>query len=315
MAGIVNAFLQAVDALENSPKVPAPSTYLTLSGHVVPLWAIRLLVLALIFPVVATTTDALARARRRGHSLRRWIAWVLAGAIPFLVGFAVLVLARVAGALRAPVGAVGAGGIAIGLRGWLVLGVTVVLVIAAFYLLRPVCVRFAAALGGRPEGGRRPSTPAIDGAAVGLTVVMSALALVLWVVNPFAALLLVPALHLWMWLAEPRVHTHRAVVVTMVIAGLIAPLLVCAYYAIALGLSPVALIWSGALYVGGGGLSLEADVYWSLVLGALASALVIAIRVAPARLAAASASGGSLRGPANYAGPGSLGGTESALRR
>jgi hypothetical protein len=309
-----NAILQTVDALQTTSGVPVPSATLTFSGHVVPLWAIRLLVLALILPVAATTVDALARARRRGHSLRRWIAWVLAGAVPFLVGFVVLVLARIAGALRAPVGAVGAAGIPIGLRGWLILGVTVVLVAAAFYLLRPVCVRFAAGIGGGSAAARRASTPAIDGAAVGLTAVMCALALVLWVVNPFAALLLVPALHLWMWLAEPRVHTHRALVVVMVVAGLVAPLLVCAYYATALGLSPVALIWSGALYVGGGGLSLAADVYWSLVLGALASALVIAIRVAPARAAATTASGASVRGPSNYAGPGSLGGTESALR-
>ena len=38
-----------------------------MSGKLVPLWAVRLLVLALILPVAATTLDAAARTRRRGH--------------------------------------------------------------------------------------------------------------------------------------------------------------------------------------------------------------------------------------------------------
>ena len=58
-----------------------------------PAWAIRLFVLALIVPVLAATIDGMARARRRGHPILRWVTWVLASALPF-------VLALVAGARR-----------------------------------------------------------------------------------------------------------------------------------------------------------------------------------------------------------------------
>jgi hypothetical protein len=48
------------------------------------------------------------------------------------------------------------------------------------------------------------------------------------------------------------------------------------------------------------------------VLGAFGSVLAIALRIRPDTEPAASV---TVRGPGSYAGPGSLGGTESALRR
>jgi hypothetical protein len=95
------AILQTVDALDGAAPQAAPSAYLVLSGKLVPLWAVRLLVLALILPAAVATVDALARARRRGHSITRWLIWTLAGAVPFLVVLAILGLAHVAGLLDA----------------------------------------------------------------------------------------------------------------------------------------------------------------------------------------------------------------------
>ncbi|MGI8427897.1 MAG: hypothetical protein ACR2OB_00995, partial [Solirubrobacteraceae bacterium] len=65
--------LQSVSALDGGSAIPAPAAYLLFGGKVIPAWAIRLLVLALILPVVAATLDGLARARRSGHSLTRWL--------------------------------------------------------------------------------------------------------------------------------------------------------------------------------------------------------------------------------------------------
>ncbi len=308
------AVLQTIDALESAPSMPSPSGYLALSGKIVPLWAVRMLVLALLLPVFASTVDAIARARRRGHSLRRWIAWVLAGAAPFVVGLAALLAIRLVGALQAPAGGVGGGEIPIGTRGTVILIVVAIVVAAAFYLLRPACVRVASQLGGGPAAAKRATSPAIDGAVVALSVVMCGVSLVLWIVNPFAAALLVPAMHLWLWLGNVHVHAHRLAVLALVAIGLVAPVLVVVHYALSLGLGPIALVWSGALYVAGGGMSVLAGLYWSVVLGALASAVVIAIRVAPAG-ADAGATPVTVRGPSTYAGPGSLGGTQSALRR
>src|SRR5205085_8146058 len=110
------AVLQSVNALGGGPEVPAPSAYLELGGKLIPGWAVRLLVLALIIPVLMTTIDGVARARRRGHRLLRWTAWVLAAALPFALVEAVVVLARLAGLIgAAPSGPVGAG--AVPLRG------------------------------------------------------------------------------------------------------------------------------------------------------------------------------------------------------
>lgn len=309
LAGLGAAVLGAVNALDNGPPVTAPSSYLVLSGKVVPLWAVRLLVLALLLPVVATTVDAAARAQRRGHTLVRWLGWVLSGAVPFVVGLVALLIARAGGLLSVtPPGAVGAG---VQLTGGdvAVLLVVLALVILSFVFLRPVCLR---ALTRLPELGRRPVSPAADAAAVALSVVTCVLTLVIWVRDPFAAVLLVPALHLWLWLAQPGARSHRWSAALLVLLAAVPAVLVLAYYANSYGLSPVGLAWSLALMTGGA-LPVVTALCWSVALGCLASAVVIAARATQAT--AAPEPTVTVRGPAGYAGPGSLGGTQSALRR
>ena len=91
-------------------------------------------------------------------------------------------------------------------------------------------------------------------------------------------------------------------------------LLVGFYYGFALDLGPVGLAWGSALgAIAGSGL-------WStLLIGGLLAALAGVIRVLIARRRLGRAGGPARRsaraGPVSYAGPGSLGGTESALRR
>jgi len=89
--------------------------------------------------------------------------------------------------------------------------------------------------------------------------------------------------------------------------------LVILYYAHGLGYGPMAVIWQAALLLAGHGVSLLAAVEWSVVLGCLFRAATLSLlatrgsHVAPVPV--------TVRGPATYAGPGSLGGTKSALRR
>ncbi len=310
------AVLQTVNALDTGPTVAAPTAYLLLSGKIVPLWAMRLLVLALILPVVATTLDALARTRRRGHMTLRWVGWVLVGAIPFLAGLGVLLLARAAGWLSAtPPGAVlggSAGGRGVALSGddVAVLGLVAFLIVVTFVFVRPLCLRALLSLS---DADRRPESPAADAAAVALSIVMCLLTLAMWAINPFAALLLVPALHLWLWLAQPSVRTHRLTVTLLLLVGILAPVLIAIYYLDVYGLSPIDLLWSIVLMTGGV-LPVGTAVVWSVALGCLASAVVISVRAVRAAVAIAQEPV-TMRGPSSYAGPGSLGGTESALRR
>jgi hypothetical protein len=305
------AVLQSVNALDSGPAVAAPSSYLLISGKLVPLWAVQLLVLALILPVAATTLDAVARTRRRGHTMMRWVGWVLTGAIPFVVGLVALLIARAGGLLSAtPPGAVGDGAVKFTSGDVVVLVVVLLLMVASFLFLRPLCLRMLTRLSG---AGRRPESPAADAAAVALSVVMCVLTVIVWLLNPFAALLLVPALHLWLWLAQPGARSRRWALIALVVIGIVPAALILFYYANAYGLSPVGLLWSLALMMGGA-LPIITCLYWSIALGCLASAIVIALRAVRA-VAASVDPVVTVRGPTSYAGPGSLGGTESALRR
>ncbi len=311
-AELGTAVLQTVNALDHGPTVGAPRPYLLISGKLVPDWAVRLLVLALILPVAVATVDALARARRRRHSTPMWIGWVLAGAVPFLVGLVTVLLAHAAGLLSAtPPGAVGATGIPITGGDVAVLAVATALVVASFVWLRPLLVRLLSrGVGG---GARRPESPAADGAAVSLSVVMCALTFAVWVVDPFSAALLAVALHSWIWLAQPALRARRAAVLSLALVGIVPGVLVIAYYMAAYHLSPIGMAWSLTLMIASGKLAVS-GIYWSIALGCFASAMVIALRAARADTLDIEPVV-TVRGPLSYAGPGSLGGTDSALRR
>jgi hypothetical protein len=84
---------------------------------------------------------------------------------------------------------------------------------------------------------------------------------------------------------------------------------------LALGLGPLGLAWGGALAAMTG-----AGLWSALLLAGVLAALVGVVRAlfARRRLAREQGLGADAirtRGPVGYAGPGSLGGTESALRR
>lgn len=300
--------LQAINALDGGATVPSPSSYFSLSGKSIPAWAVRLLVLALILPVLLASIDGAARAGRRGHSVLRWIAWVLAAGIPFALAALIVVVAHAVGAITGAT-PIPLDGEAIHLQaGQLAfLAVEVSMIVVGVVWLRSLA---ASAL--RLRWRRGPESYA-DGAAAGVLLVLCAVALALWLVNPFAALLVIPALHLWLWVVVPEARLPGPAAVVMVLAGLALPLLVAVQYALTLGLTPLQAAWSWVLLLGGGGYGLVSAIEWSLFLGCAVS--VVSIAVSPLRQPRAEPVPVTVRGPVTYAGPGSLGGTKSALRR
>jgi hypothetical protein len=96
-------------------------------------------------------------------------------------------------------------------------------------------------------------------------------------------------------------------------AALLPPLLVAFALARQLGLGPLELAWTSLLLVAGGAVPLLGVLLWSVVLGCTAAALVVIVHASDGGPAATAPI--TVRGPNTYAGPGSLGGTESALRR
>jgi hypothetical protein len=308
ITGLGRTVLQSITALDAGPTVSAPSSYLVFSGKAIPAWAVRLLVLMLIIPVLVATVDGLARARRRGHSILRWSAWVLAAAVPFALVVAVIVIARLAGLLVAPPAPLGAGAVTLHAGQIAALAGIALLVVVGLIWVRHAVIW---ALG--PRRRKTPDESGEPGAAAAVMLVLCLASLAIWLANPFAALLLVPALHLWLWIVAPDVRLPAPVTVVMLLAGLAAPALVAATYATTLGLGPFEAAWSWVLLLAGGGAGVVTALEWSVVLGCTFS--VVAIAVQAAREPRPEEAPVTIRGPVTYAGPGSLGGTESALRR
>ena len=71
------------------------------------------------------------------------------------------------------------------------------------------------------------------------------------------------------------------------------------------------------LLIAGHAVSLWAGLLWSVMLGCLTTAVLLAVAASRRPETAAGVGGtvASIRGPLGYAGPGSLGGTKSAIRR
>ncbi len=309
------AILEAVDALDGGPAaIPASSSYLAFDGDQVPLWAIRLLAAALLLPVLLTAVDGVARASRRGHRLVRSVAWVLAAAVPFALAALLIRLAAVVSFLPAtPPGASGPGAVTLDGAGIGLLAVVGVVVVLGLSLLRRAIIARAVPPP-RPSRRRRAGAESPhEGAGPALLLVACVAGALIWAANPFAALLVAPALHVWLWAVDTDLHLPRPVAATMVLLGLVAPALVVAYYVHVFSLSAVGAVWSGTLLIAGGQIGVVALLLWSVVLGCFVSGMAIALARDRREVAAPDAL--SIRGPATYAGPGSLGGTNSAVRR
>jgi hypothetical protein len=303
--------LATISALDTGPAVPAASAHVLLDNKVVPGWAISMFVLALIVPVLLTTIDGLARARRRGHAVWRWIALTLLAAMPFALAVLVVLAARLLGALpAAPAAPTPAGTVPITSGGIAVLVVAALVAVGSGLLLRPVAVGFA-----RPRArSRGPGRDtAIEGAVVGLLAVGCLVTFALWATNPFAAALVVPGLHLWLVAISPDLRLRFPLRLGLLLVGLVPLVLVPIYYGATLGYGPVDELWMFTVLLAGHGVSLAAIVEWSVFMGCVLTAA--AVLVALARQPRPEEVPVTVRGPVGYAGPGSLGGTESALRR
>ena len=295
------AALRSIGALDAGDDVPASGTYVLLEHKVLPEWPVRLLALALALPVLLAAVDAFARVRRRREPVGMWLRWVGVSALPFLLAALLAIgLFRTGLIEAAPAGPVAGAASAPNAAA---LASVLVLLALGWFALRPLLLR-ALGVAGDPTGG---------GAATAIVIVLCLATLVVWVANPYTSLLLIPALHLWLLAMAPETHLRRPVALTLYAVGWLPPLLVAYAIARQLGLDPLELGWMGTLLVAGGGISLAAALVWSVVLGCAAASLVVILRSSGDEAGAIPPI--SVRGPQTYAGPGSLGGTESALRR
>ncbi|MGZ6644707.1 MAG: M28 family peptidase, partial [Solirubrobacteraceae bacterium] len=302
------AALRTLTALDNTPtlQLGGSARSLVTMRKVLPLWAVRLLIASLLLAPMLVAVDGFARVRRRHEPVVPWVWWILASAAPIAVALAFAWFLGVTGLLPAtPPEPVAAGAIPVGTSGTVALVAIGLVALLAWIALRPALMRRA---------GTRPGPFRGEGAGAALLVTWCAVAAVLWLRNPYAAALLVPGAHALLAVIAPEVRLRRALAVGLVVVAAAPFLLVDVSIAGQLGLSPPDFGWFCVLLVAGGVVGPLGWVTWSLVLTCLVAALLVALRsrssVTPPQTPQI-----TVRGPVSYAGPGSLGGTESALRR
>ena len=185
--GAVGGAVQSLvlSLVEGPPPESVGATYLIAGDRVVRGWAIRLLLAALCFPAALAIIDLSVRARRRGTPLEpalRLVAARAAGPLAFALTLRLQgVVGVVAGVHERPFPPAPPG-------------------IVAADLIVPTAAAIAAWWGARRLRRPLPSDPeaaGVAGFAAAMLCVLGAAALA-FIANPYALVLILPALHLWL---------------------------------------------------------------------------------------------------------------------
>jgi hypothetical protein len=301
------ATLRTITAVDQGGRPQhGPKSYVQAVSQVLPGWVISLLAGALLLPVLVASVDAFARARRRQVDVLRWLRWVAAWVAPFLAALALAQFLALVGATPAPPPApvppdvLPLDGAALGVLA----GVAVAMVLAL------LLGRWLAA---RPDPELRD--PVEPGAGVALALAIAAGSLLLWLVNPYAGLLAVPAAHLWMLTVLTRPRPPRRLRAVLIGVGVAPAALVAIYYMFALSVNPLHGAWYLLMMLAGHSVGIVLALIGCLMLAAACGTAEIAWRSPDEDEDAQGPQGPAVYGPGSYAGPGSLGGTQSALRR
>jgi hypothetical protein len=313
------ATLDAVSAIDAAGPRDAPAFADASQGivtlrNVLPDWGARVIVGSLLLPALLAALDAFFRARRRRIPIGPWMAWLAVAAVPLPVAWLWLRALGATDILTVPDGPVHPDAFPLETSGIVAMVSALLAGALACWLVHFLAgvLRHGADASPDADGRRRRPVPGVEGLAAATGVWICALAAITWAVNPYAAGVLLLATHLWLfasgsWRGWPALAA--------VLVGLVPLVVVVVYYCLALHLNPLGLGWGAALAAGTG-----AGLFSTLLLAGVLAALAGTIRVLLARRRLArdeTPSGRQIktRGPVGYAGPGSLGGTESALRR
>lgn len=291
------AVAELINTLDEEDARPehGPADLIYVDGSVLPGWSLALLALAIVLPAFLAAGDVWLRDRRRDpRTVRRSIPWALERALPPAVALLTVLVLDLVGLIPDPGFPYDPAGIEIGVRAALAFAAIVLATAFATLLIRPM----------RTPLDAEPQTLA---AAAGL---MCCIAVVgVWLLNPYLALLLAPATHVWL-LAARTVGPPRLAVLGAAIALALIPVaaaLLTVISALELGAGAP---WHLLLLLASGQIGLLQGGLWCLLIGGLIAA-VAATRAAP--LVDPAPAGPRVLGPAGHRGPGSLGGTPSGL--
>jgi hypothetical protein len=107
---------------------------------------------------------------------------------------------------------------------------------------------------------------------VALALVASVAALLLWLADPYAGLLTVPAAHLWLVVLLAKLQPSRRTRGVLLGLGALPALLVAAYYWFALSLDPLSGTWYLLMLVTGHTVGLLSALVGCVMLGSLCAA-------------------------------------------
>jgi hypothetical protein len=302
LAGFGRGILASINALEGPRTPTTPTRDLTVGANVLGSWTVRLLVGLLILSSLGCTLDVAARCRRRRIPIASWMRWVLGWAVPFLAtGLFAKLLAFTGLLATVPPAPVNATQLPLQASGKAAL-ISVLVFFALACLLRSAVKR--------TQRSQAPEATAGKPAAV--LILTGLLATILWFANPYSAALVAIPLALWL-IVMTRAGRRPVAAGALCLFVSLAPFAVLALTeAQALSLSPLNFAWTWLLIFAGGEISLGVLIACSLAGALTVCAALILLR--PGATGIDDPREITVRGPASYAGPGSLGGTDSALR-
>jgi hypothetical protein len=298
------ALLGLTRALDGGPQLPAaPTRDLAVGTQVLDGWAVRAVIGGLLLSLLVCALDVLARARRRRAQVGGWVVWVLSCAAPFLLAGIFAAFLGAGGLLPAtPLAAVTPAELPVTASGIAALASVGLLFVLAWVLHAAVTAR-----------SRCKGPPEPVGATAALLLTGTGVAALLWLANPYTAALVVLPLHLWLVTLTREAERPLPLSLAYLVLSLAPFAAALAVVCVSLHTEPLALTWTLVLLAAGGGLS-----PYGLILASLSAGLFVAAAATLLRARAQRASERvevTVRGPLTYAGPGSLGGTPSALRR
>ncbi len=239
-----------------------PGTHLELGDNLVPGWTLALLALTLLLPATVAAVDGCARAARRRQRIGAGLAWAAARALPLLGALAIVYLLAIFGAVPSPPFPFDPGLYEAGGRAAVTFALALIAAGASALLLR----RLGVTAGRAPES----ALPALG--AVGVIA-----ALAVWLANPYLALLIAPAAHVWLIAVGEMSVTRRAAV--LVAAAVACLPLVLALVAISSDLDLGATApWTFTLMLADGQIGFVVAVAGTFLGGALLGTIALALR-------------------------------------
>jgi Peptidase family M28 len=261
LGGAAQTIVVALDAHSGSPE-HGPDAYVAVARNLIPGWSLALLAVTLLLPAGVAAMDGFARGLRRGVSRPLDLGWVIGRSLPFLAALALAYALSIVGLLPNPSFPYDPGRFAVGWRAVVVALLVTAALAGTWYATRPLSA---------------PRRARFEGLAVAAGVGSFATVLAVWLLNPFLALLAVPAAHAWLAATLGDRSVRIGASISAVAVALLPGLVALAWLADRLEVG-IALPWHILLMVSGGHLSPPTALLGCLLAGCLVAVVAAALR-------------------------------------